>query len=106
MTSSLLRLMQWYQSNCDGDWEHSYGIEVETLDNPGWRIKIDLENTSLRDASFDAYQDKYDHATEWLRCWIEDLSFHAACGPLRLEDALGVFLDWAENQAMNADSGS
>ena len=35
----------WYQSNCNGDWEHQYGITIETTDNPGWSVKIDLKNT-------------------------------------------------------------
>ena len=30
----------WFQSNCDGDWEHGFGITIETLDNPGWCVKI------------------------------------------------------------------
>lgn len=38
-------LEAWYQQNCDGYWEHSYGIEIETLDNPGWHVKIDLRET-------------------------------------------------------------
>ncbi len=40
-------LSKWYKGNCDGDWEHGYGISIETLDNPGWAIKIDLQETSL-----------------------------------------------------------
>ena len=27
-------LQSWYQSQCDGDWEHEFGIRIETLDNP------------------------------------------------------------------------
>ena len=44
--SNIEWLQQWYQKNCDGEWEHLYGIEIETLDNPGWHVKIDLEETS------------------------------------------------------------
>lgn len=29
-------LQKWYKSQCDGDWEHEYGIKIETVDNPGW----------------------------------------------------------------------
>ncbi|UCH44768.1 MAG: hypothetical protein JSV11_10785 [Nitrospiraceae bacterium] len=36
------RLNRWYINQCNGDWEHQYGIVIETLDNPGWRVKIDL----------------------------------------------------------------
>lgn len=40
-------LQQWYINNCDGDWEHENGIHIETLDNPGWSITIDLNGTEL-----------------------------------------------------------
>ena len=39
------RIDQWHKSNCNGDWEHSYGVTIETLDNPGWWVKIDLAET-------------------------------------------------------------
>ena len=35
-------LERWYQAQCDGDWEHHSGVTIETLDNPGWLVKIDL----------------------------------------------------------------
>src|SRR5262245_45197449 len=38
----LERLQRWYDSRCDGRWEHDYGIEIETCDNPGWLVRIDL----------------------------------------------------------------
>jgi hypothetical protein len=32
----LLRWLQdWHAGQCDGDWEHSYGVDIGTLDNPG-----------------------------------------------------------------------
>ncbi len=40
-------LQQWYSHQCDGDWEHENGIRIETLDNPGWSISIDLIGTEL-----------------------------------------------------------
>jgi hypothetical protein len=36
MESNLSRLSTWYQSQCDERWEHSFGLKIETLDNPGW----------------------------------------------------------------------
>jgi hypothetical protein len=38
-------LEDWYTAQCDGDWEHGYGVHVGTLDNPGWRVEIDLVGT-------------------------------------------------------------
>ena len=40
-------LMQWYLAECNDDWEHSYGVKIDTLDNPGWTLKIDLRETDL-----------------------------------------------------------
>jgi hypothetical protein len=45
--SSLRSLEDWYASRCDGDWERSFGITIETLDNPGWAVRIDLAETRL-----------------------------------------------------------
>jgi len=40
-------LTDWYASNCNRDWEHTYGISIGTLDNPGWSMIIDLIDTPL-----------------------------------------------------------
>ena len=37
---------EWYNGNCDGDWQHEYGIKIETVDNPG-SIKIALSYTPI-----------------------------------------------------------
>jgi hypothetical protein len=49
---SLRWLMQWYVGQCDNDWEHTYGVEIGTLDNPGWSLKVDLRETALEGRSF------------------------------------------------------
>ena len=37
----------WYLSQCNGDWEHAYGVKIDTLDNPGWTLEV--EDTVLLD---------------------------------------------------------
>jgi hypothetical protein len=32
--------MEWYTKQCNGDWEHSYGIRIDTIDNPGWSLTL------------------------------------------------------------------
>nr|TKK07812.1 hypothetical protein SrhCFBP13529_11555 [Stenotrophomonas rhizophila] len=44
---ALDRLQKWYADQCDGDWEHSFGIRIDTLDNPGWTVSVDLTDTAL-----------------------------------------------------------
>jgi hypothetical protein len=38
-------IQDWYHRHCDGEWEHAYGLEIGTLDNPGWKIEFDLRGT-------------------------------------------------------------
>jgi Immunity protein 53 len=89
----LAAIEAWYAAQCDGDWEHSYGLSIETLDNPGWRVRIDLHGTTHADRPFDRHQVNRDER-DWFTCWVESETFHAACGPQNLTEALLVFLDW------------
>ena len=88
-------LQQWYLSCCDGSWEHSYGVRVDTLDNPGWALKIDLPE-GIDAATFTAFE-RHRSESEWLVCRIEEESFAAYCGPTQLSDAIQVFRSWIES---------
>lgn len=45
MNNNLItQLQNWYKSQCDGIWEHEYGLDISTLDNPGWRVHINGES--------------------------------------------------------------
>lgn len=100
MQSLLDQLCDWYQSNCDEDWEHQYGVKIETLDNPGWMITIDLTWTELETKlipEFEAQRSKHD----WL--FAKELknnngrTYYTAGGPHNLEEMIQRFLDWTEN---------
>lgn len=102
--SILEKLQLWYDQHCDGDWEHSYGISIETLDNPGWSVKIDLTNTLLEDIPFQSvkYGDielRYDDRSapcEWINCYRDGEAFFGLASARNLETVLKIFLDWAE----------
>jgi len=94
----LERLQKWYESNCDGYWEHQYGVTIDTLDNPGWKISIDLWGTDLEDLPFE-FQDIERKDDNWLHCRVIDKKFEGAGGPYNLTEILRVFLDWAESQS-------
>ena len=96
---TLRRLQHWFHSRCNGDWEHDYGVEIGTLDNPGWSVAICLAETPLIDKDFPKLERNYGHPSDWLICWVAEERFHAACGPLKLEEAFEVFLMWAEDPA-------
>ena len=89
------RLQCWYKAQCKGDWAHGYGLEIGTIDNPGWSVKIQLVGTPLagkkfKNISIDSSDD------EWIRCEVKNGEFLGHGGPETLEQILASFLDWAE----------
>lgn len=94
-------LEDWYLSNCNGDWEHCYGIKIGTLDNPGWTISFDLHETNLEDINFDTI-DVERSDDDWVYCKIEENIFKGAGGPKNLKEMLSIFKEWVtENQELN-----
>jgi hypothetical protein len=91
--SAVVALQRWYVEQCDGEWEHEYGVVIETLDNPGWQVRIDLAGTGLSGRTLDRTEEARSE-TDWLVYWVADDRFHAAGGPSNLEQALGRFLAW------------
>ena len=105
MNSVLTEFQEWYVSQCDGDWEHGYGISIGTLDNPGWCICIDLEDTDLADVAFTEVKENYDDDLEWLVCAKHEAKFSGHGGPRQLERMIHIFLTWAKaNLSQKAES--
>jgi hypothetical protein len=91
---AMTKLVNWFNLQCDGDWEHGDGIKISTLDNPGWMVDISLEGTGLEEKDFVPF--KIDRSEDdWLRCIVEGKRFRIACGPSNLEEGLEQFLEWA-----------
>ena len=98
-------LTNWYACECNNDWEHSYGVKIDTLDNPGWTIVIDLKETSLEGRSFEAKHggvasdlDEWRERGSWWTAAADGIHFKAACGPTDLSAVIGLFRAWAESQ--------
>ncbi len=89
-------LQKWYQSQCDGDWEHEYGIKIETVDNPGWYVVINLTGTVCEGKLFSPIQVNTND-NDWYFCLLRDNSFEASCGPCNLDIILNIFRNWAES---------
>jgi hypothetical protein len=94
-------LMRWYAAKSNGDWEHSYGVTIVTLDNPGWRVSIDLCGTGLEGQSFKAVSFNAEASGEgghahWHDCRVQDLKFIGAGGSFDLRRIVSVFREWVE----------
>lgn len=101
MTSALVRLQAWYARQCNGEWEHDHGLTVESCDNPGWWVKIDLRGTPLADVHFDRAAENVtaegrQRGGRWLDCRAADGVWSGAGDETKLERILEIFLAWAE----------
>lgn len=96
--SALIWLQQWQYSHCNGDWEHDIGIRIETLDNPGWSVSVNLEGTELEARGFDPISvERSDN--DWITCRVCEQTFEGFCGPMNLIEILNTFRRWAEGAA-------
>ena len=93
----LAELQQWYEAQCDEDWEHAFGISISTIDNPGWRVSVDLAETILELKLFTRIEIE-NSETDWMHCWVEEGKYQAAGGPTNLKAMVQTFLDWAKTE--------
>jgi hypothetical protein len=98
--SVLSELQHWYSRQTDGDWENSSGVEIGTLDNPGWFVRINLEGTELYLRPFEEV--RQDHTpVDWISCRVRNGMFEGFGGPLCLERLLLTFIEWATSREAN-----
>ena len=84
-------LQKWYLAQCNGHWEHAYGIKIETLDNPGWAVTIDLAETRWVDVVCERrLKDRGEG--DWVRVEMVASQFVGHGGPTNLEDICSEFL--------------
>ncbi|VWD32866.1 hypothetical protein BLA18112_06196 [Burkholderia lata] len=101
MIDSLTALQRWYESRCDGVWEHAHGIEIATLDNPGWKVKLDggsfgkvIDLAIERDES------------DWISVRATDAEFAGYRGAGNLPELLALAVEWIDRSAMNDEGQS
>ena len=70
-------LQKWYAEQCNGEWEHHYGVTIETLDNPGWSVKIDLTGTPLEYIEMTPIKSDADseNTSDWMHCRVSENQF-------------------------------
>lgn len=90
-------IQQWYQSQCNGDWEHDYGIDIKTVDNPGWYIKINLTGTLCELKDFESIEIE-NNSNDWYFCLKRENNFEASCSPTNLTKILEIFRLWVESK--------
>jgi len=85
------QIQTWYAAQCNGDWEHQYGISIDTLDNPGWCVEVDLCGTSLENVTFQTY-DENKGEEDWIFCEVSGNKFLGRGDPNKLQAILKIFV--------------
>lgn len=94
----LIWLENWFLQNCDIDWEHSYGLRIATLDNPGWSVEISLNETNLEEKEYPKTIIERSN-NDWIHCFVEENTFKGYGGPNNLREILEIFKNWASIHA-------
>lgn len=101
---TIQRLDAWYKSQCNGDWEHTYGIRLSNSDNPGWIMEVDLEYSDLHDKVFEELSEISGESSEfYIVCKVKYSKdrgriFFGACSAGLLDDLASIFLGWANGK--------
>ncbi len=102
MTDVFQWLQNWFKSQCDGDWEHEFGVKIETVDNPGWYITINLIGTKCEGCVFPSEKNELNE-NNWYFCLVRNGNFEASCDSLSLTKVLEIFRRWAESCEKNTE---
>jgi hypothetical protein len=94
--NDLMWLAKWFSLQCNGDWEHCNGISIETLDNPGWRFVIELNDTEYENKPFVNISIERNEVN-WIYCSVNEGRFEGVGGVLNLPEIIRVFRDWINN---------
>jgi Immunity protein 53 len=100
MTEQLHLLESWYSKQCNGDWEHQYGISIQTVDNPRWHAKIDLVDTPLTNKKCD-FSERMEGEQNYQRA-SDGFVFSGFATPKALQKFLQKFHAWANAERISA----
>lgn len=92
---ALGRLDRWFATMCNGDWEHTYGVTLQTIDNPGWMLEVELTDTPLVNRLFSEVKEQSSDS-DWIHCAVSQDLFRGSGSVGNLGRILDIFLDWAE----------
>jgi hypothetical protein len=91
-------LEDWYARHCfqdeDDPWEEQYGVKIDTLDNPGWFLIVDLVGTELEGRVPPNTQDERSEH-DWIHVFVRDGQFNGVGGPRNLVEIVREFRRWA-----------
>ena len=95
MSDTVKCLEEMFASLCNGEWEHSHGIVIESLDNPGWIVRVCLTGTRHQSLEImPVMTERSEHDWVHIAAKIEghDRFIQCACGPKNLAEGLDLII--------------
>jgi hypothetical protein len=77
-------LQEWYSSHCDGTWEKTNGIKIDTVAEGGWFLRIDLlpaETVELLTHFVPVERSSEEFPNDWMSLKIMDWAMIGGCAP-------------------------
>ena len=102
--SELNWLQAWYLLWCDGDWEHSYGVTIESDREIGWILKADLTDTALEGQPLSPGKHPRSES-DWVAWQPEGSVFCISGGLWNLTEMVGLFRDWVQGLEIDPRAG-
>jgi hypothetical protein len=94
--ANLQYLVDWYAAQCDGDWEHEFGVRLATLDNPGWDLQVDLVETDCEGHNLARSRRDLGEG-RWITTASDGVVFDAGCDPSSLDVVVLAFKAFVES---------
>jgi hypothetical protein len=69
-------------------------VSIDTLDNPGWSLLVDLKDTELEGRPFSRLA-AMESDTSWIQCEVVGTKWRGTAGPLGLGRLIRAFREWA-----------
>ncbi|EMJ94476.1 hypothetical protein LEP1GSC198_0193 [Leptospira kirschneri str. JB] len=96
-------LIEWRESQCDGDWEHENGIAINTNGDRGWQVRIEANFTEL-DGVEVAHTLNQKGEDDWYSFSLKDGKFLAEGDSKKLPIILEKFKEiWTTNAEPRED---
>lgn len=94
---SATQLQEWYFIQCDGDWEHSFGMSINSAPNQ-WTFELETCETPLEGQLFKAVSAD-NSKSDWLKCSydVSDRKIKGSCATTSLEKLLTSILTTIES---------
>jgi hypothetical protein len=92
--NSIKKLESWFAQQCDGEWEHENLLKIETIDNPGWSISIDLTGIITENATNKPWALIRDDVDNWYGFKLVEGVFSAWGGQSSLEELIEILLNY------------